>query len=308
MRLDDSRKRRIEDLCRDHHLAFIVAILGPDAVSEEEYRRVKSAGFLGRRKLKIDAATVAHILGALTMDTEGEEIAKALPTKTPDLSLVEREAISIAKERIGTLIRGLGDKLANTTRQAITEAEGKARMRQLTKVRREVAEGISSRRSIPEVAARLAAATKDASRDWQRIAATEIHNAMDEGRAHAIVQTGVDPDPLVYKRPRPDACSWCNLLYLDGKRPRIFRLSELTANGTNVGRRAKHPTHRGVDATEWRAVIGATHPWCQCSLHRLAEGMAFDQQGNLTYVGVKKSLELVEELDRELLNHECDHG
>jgi hypothetical protein len=80
-------------------------------------------------------------------------------------------------------------------------------------------------------------------------------------------------DKYVYKRPMPTACAQCKYLYLmpDGVTPRLFKLSEMISNGTNVGRKP-HPTKGGkvvpggrVDGQETlKAVAGLVHPWCAC--------------------------------------------
>ena len=53
--------------------------------------------------------------------------------------------------------------------------------------------------------------------------------------------------------------------YLDGglgSAPKVFRLDELKANGTNVGRKA----------AEYQPVVGPLHPWCRCTLERVPFG------------------------------------
>jgi hypothetical protein len=111
----------------------------------------------------------------------------------------------------------------------------------------------------------------------------------------------------VFKRPRPDACKFCKLLYIrpDGVTPRVFKLSDLLANGTNVGRRAGRPTRSGRSRTEWKATIGAVHPFCQCELHVLPDGMGFNAKGQMTYVGLNKSIP-IEALDKALAAHDCE--
>ena len=109
-------------------------------------------------------------------------------------------------------------------------------------------------------------------RDWDLFAVTEIHAARAAGLADAA-RAEYGPDVLVYKRVMPDACSWCRQIYLDGSRPRVFKLSELAANGLdNSGRRK----------AEWAPVIGPTHPHCSCELVIIPPGMTLDASGQLT--------------------------
>ena len=50
------------------------------------------------------------------------------------------------------------------------------------------------------------------------------------------------------------------------KKPRIFLLSELEANGTNVGRKRR----------DWLPTVGAVHPWCREILLDIPKGWGFN--------------------------------
>lgn len=80
-------------------------------------------------------------------------------------------------------------------------------------------------------------------------------------------------DPLVYKQVvRDDRLSpECRRLHThEDWTPRIYRLSELVKNGTNVGR----------PKSQWKAVIGGTHPNCRCVIQPATpEQVEADQKG-----------------------------
>ncbi len=109
-------------------------------------------------------------------------------------------------------------------------------------------------------------------RDLDRVAYYELTDAQKQGQAHSLLQDG-NVDKLVYKMPLPGACAQCKWAYLlpDGKTPRVFKLSKLINNGTNIGRKP-HPVRGGkvapggrTDAVETlKAVAGLMHPWCAC--------------------------------------------
>jgi hypothetical protein len=109
-------------------------------------------------------------------------------------------------------------------------------------------------------------------RDLDRVAYYEITDAVKQGMAHKLLQDG-NVDKLVYKMPLSSACAQCKHLYLqkDGKTPKLFKLSKLILNGTNIGRKP-HPVRGGkvalggrTDGTETlKAVAGCVHPWCAC--------------------------------------------
>ena len=316
MRLLSRRQwEKVAQLIHDHHLAFIVEVLGRDAIAPEDYTRLKASGKIRSAKvMKVDAVTAAHVLGAIAKDTSS----KHLETMTPkafwamapsllsELSPTERAAIEYTRDNVGQYIKGLGSKLDIATGHILIEADSTRRKKLLRITRKEVARGIAEKASVQEVARRLREATKDMQRNWTQIAATEMHTALEEGKAAAIMRTmSAGSDPLVFKRPQPDACPFCKLLYLKGGVPRVFHMSELIANGTNVGRKAKRPSTKGPSATEWRPVLGSMHPWCKCTLYHMPAGMKFDSRGRMVYVGVKKSQVCVESLDTALLGHEC---
>lgn len=112
----------------------------------------------------------------------------------------------------------------------------------------------------------------DKARDLDRVAYTELTDAQKQGQAHRLLEDG-NVDKLVYKMPMPTACAQCRHLYLmpDGQTPRLFKLSELISNGTNIGRKP-HPIRGGKvkaggreDGQETlKAVAGLMHPWCAC--------------------------------------------
>lgn len=86
-------------------------------------------------------------------------------------------------------------------------------------------------------------------------------SALNEGKVEEIKkEIGRDEaDPLVYKVPILDEklCSACRKAYLnsDGT-PKLFKLSELAANGTNIGRKYK----------SWLPVVSQMHLHCRCLL------------------------------------------
>jgi hypothetical protein len=293
-------------------------VLGTEVLATSDLDRLKAAGKLPTKPaMPMDTATAAHVLGVMS---------GAMPAGDPErlsskafwqinreqpavMTSYDIEAIEMARARMGQYITGLGTKLDDAVGKASLDVDDTLRRKQLGKLRREVAASMEAGESVKQLADRLAASIKGVTRDWMQIAQTEIHNAVEEGKAVSLMgSVPAGTDPLVFKRPRPEACPYCVLLYLqaDGITPRIFRLSELLANGTNVGRKANRPKLRGLAATQWQPVLGAMHPWCQCQLHHLPEGMGFDDQGRMTYV--KKSVVEIETLSKALADHECIHG
>lgn len=122
--------------------------------------------------------------------------------------------------------------------------------------------------------------TGDMQRDWHRVAHTEMWDAKLQGEAEAILNNESPlskngAETLVYKKPAPNACAKCKQLYLekDGVTPKVFKLSELVAMGTNYGKKQ----------ADWVPTLGVLHPNCMCPLSVMPPNTKFDSQGNLIF-------------------------
>ena len=121
-------------------------------------------------------------------------------------------------------------------------------------IKKEIEEGILERKTVSEVVSNIGHKTNDWAKDIGRIVDTEMNNIFQRGRAVQIINSSKG-DPLVYKDVYPGACRHCIRLYLTGgigSKPRIYKMSQLIENGTNIGKK--------VD--DWKASIESTHPWC----------------------------------------------
>ena len=75
----------------------------------------------------------------------------------------------------------------------------------------------------------------------------------------------------VYKEVFPGACRMCLNAYTTagaGSKPVIFDLSELIANGTNIGKKSK----------DWKPVLTNIHPFCRCMLRHVPDGYEWDDK------------------------------
>ena len=120
--------------------------------------------------------------------------------------------------------------------------------------------------------------SKDWERDWHRVAHTEMWNAKCTGEVQAMLDgesplTSKGADTRVFKRPGPNACIMCKKLYLEKgtNKPKVFKLSELMANGTNYGLRQ----------SDWKPVVGTVHPNCMCPLSVLPDGYHLNDAGTI---------------------------
>lgn len=119
--------------------------------------------------------------------------------------------------------------------------------------------------------------SNDWNRDWHRVAHTEMWSAKNHGIANTIINDKAQKgtDTLVYIRVAKNACPHCKRLYLDSDGiPKIFKLSELLANGTNYGKKVAN----------WLPVIPPCHPNCMCILMVLPQGYKFNALGELEHI------------------------
>lgn len=309
MALSDIQRDKIRKLVADHHLAFTVDVLGPDAIAPSEYARLVRSGILKPQKL--DHAQVAfaaaHTLGKEPnlARMKPERFWRYIETAPPQFSQHDLDAINAARATVGRLIINLGVGLLNEFENATQEEAAKLRHQALQTVQHEIALGIARRSSKEHIARRMRSKLNETERNWALVVLSELHNAQEHGKALGLARGG--RDPLVFKRPRADACRFCKLLFLKDGRPRIFRLSVLVKNGTNFDRRAGRPSMRGSNATEWKATVGCVHPACQCEMFELPDGMTLDAKGNMV-LSVRKSIEpdvLTADL-RALIGHRCE--
>lgn len=205
--------------------------------------------------------------------------------KTYRLSTVERNSLEYAQQHAAQYVTALGNKITTQIQTKIAQAgqQVTAAIAEQDIIRDTVAQGILLQQTRGKVASELGHADGDWMRDWQRVAQTEIWNAKLQGEVITILQgqsiyaNTKKGDTLVFRRPSPDACVHCKRLLLeaDGVTPKVFKLSELMANGTNVG----------LKVADWKPVTGTIHPNCTCPIAVLPDGFGFDANGELVFKG-----------------------
>lgn len=273
--------QEILDIIRKYHTAFVASV-APDTVTEEEVRKLIEDGILPPDALPF--VREAYLYGQLTTTIKaydnkeklrklGYKSFKRRIEKRPiPLTREEKAAAEWAEHSAAIHIRGLGNKVADDFATIAIESDKELRRRYEKVIRDEVKQGVERRRTWRKVASEIGHATGDWARDFGRIAATEMQRAHQEGFAQGLKKREGDDETIyVAKIPNPDACKHCVRLHLtngQGSAPRIFKLSELEQNGSNVGRKA----------AEWKPVVGTVHPWCACELVHVPPGWRFQDK------------------------------
>lgn len=176
-----------------------------------------------------------------------------------EVDYIKSQTLSDIRTLNGRIFQDLNGVLVNQSLQSQREF-----------LKKEIEEGIIEKKTIKAIANQIAEKTGDWNRDFDRIVEFQANSAYQEGRAAFISKNSESEDPEVYKLPQPkSACKHCVKHYMTeglDSEPRIFKLSELKANGTNIGRK--------VD--DWKAVLGSMHPFCRCTLFSKPKGFKWN--------------------------------
>ena len=211
------------------------------------------------------------------------EMARYAPILAPDLhaiAIAEQQTANYITNNAADLATRVGEAWAKQQAETVRDMAIDFHRRALTRTvldearKRELGIPTPARpvETWQQFASELHRTMEDKARDWDRVAYYEITDAQKQGMAHALMADG-DVDKPVYKMPLGTACAQCKHAYLlpDGKTPRVFKLSTLVRNATNIGRKP-HPIRGGKvalggredGAATMKAVAGLMHPWCAC--------------------------------------------
>lgn len=262
-----------------YHVLFAAQHVGFDILTPNDKALLRSYG-IDVEKLK-DRSQVEHAFkfGFLSQVLSDKDMKKLTypqfeaflnAGKFIPLTTRENDALTALKQHAYSDITGLGNRIKDNWQTVHIEADQKQRARYEEIIRNEAEQTLRDRKSVRDMVSALGHKTEDWSRDFGRISDYVLHSAFDQGRAMAIDREE-GGDALVYKDVYPGACRHCIKHYLTngiGSQPKIFKLSTLQANGTNVGKK--------VD--EWQPVIGPLHPWCRCTLERVPEGYEWNDE------------------------------
>lgn len=251
------------DVIRAQHLTFSIQNIGKSILTTEDEKILSKYGI----KIPEDSPSKideAYKFGKLSMALKKEEVESMNYTdfkkfvangKMMPYTDKEKSIIEYLKQKTYSHIKNLEGKIGSDLKVAIFNKQSTHRAQYEKLIQNELLSGAVNRKSLAEIVSDLGRKTQDYSRDFGRIVATEMHNAFEFGRASQLIaETGKD-DPEVYKHTFNGVCKYCIKAYLKAglsSEPKIFKLSTLIANGTNIGKKAEN----------WLPVLGALHPWC----------------------------------------------
>ncbi len=266
MFLNQNQVKELVDIVERFHIMFLAKHVGDDFLTNADKLLLKSSG-IDLKKLSKRGGVEAIFRFGMLAEALGHKTAKALnfqrfkkflaEGKFLPLTSSERSALEVSKMQTYNDVKGLGNRISKDLSQTFIEVDKKQRQKFQKIIKEETEKAILERKTVKELASQLANRTQDWSRDWMRIADYNLHFAFSQGKAEQIAKRyGVQAK--VYFEVLPTACPECKKLYLDKLGvPKIFNLSEIINNGSNIGRKQK----------DWKAVNSPLHPRCRCELY-----------------------------------------
>lgn len=245
---------QIQQIIADHHAAFTANTMGEDAIPPDVLEDLKKKGLITESLNSIsETYTYGHLLGQL----ENKKVAGMSYLEFKDfiqdnpvpLTPIELGSMRMAAQSAGQYCRGLGNRVQVQTGAILIEADRQLRARMESDIRNATEENIAKRETVKQLKTDLGWATRDWARDMDRIAVTEKVTAMNHGTADSFRKEH-GADVLVAKIALPGACRHCLRLHNGPNGPRVYKLSTVEENGTNVGRKAN----------DWQMVVGSVHP------------------------------------------------
>lgn len=275
--------QQIQDMLsilRRHELVFIATQVGPSYLTPQDKAILLAAG-IDLNKFTDSNGIIQHAFQFGILATAiGSKRAKGMTYAQfqkflasggyVPLTSAQRYALAQMKTRAYNDITNLGNRMRNAVSNTVVNNNRKRAAMVKKMIRSKTLKAIELRQSARQLASELAEASQDWEVDWQRIASYLMHEAYNTGRAAAIEEEA-GPNAEVYFDVYPGACQRCRELYLTdpddpNSEPKIFNLSALRANGSNIGRKV----------AQWLPSIEPTHPYCRCTLEWKRPDRAWD--------------------------------
>lgn len=288
---------KIRAIVDKNYSRLMISTLGRRVFSSEELKKLKAAG--------IDTSNDESFLSMVYHHAFLNNNEPNAPTSVEDARAQQSqvgvkpvgEAHEYTLENMNDKVRQLVEKLKLNT---ITRLEGIIRgnnddfkMNALQNLdRSDLMDELVKESSLGKVKQKLRDTIGESNRDWQRVAVTEISNAIGLGSTDRIVTENREKDlddVFVFRIPVADAltCKFCRRFYGEsGEAPKVYRLSTLLSNGSNYGLRPD----------QYKPVVGATHPNERCSqIIELKPGFAVRPGGSVSYIGLAKWRDYINE-------------
>lgn len=274
MALTPSQIRQIKKVIEEHMNIIMELTIGDTKVSPETLKKI------GVPKSVSNLITDSYKYGKLTT-VMNKNLSKMSPQEVNDM--LKKLKVSSRQQRSMEYLKAKTqlsiDNLTQRMTSAVITSALQNQLDMYQAIGQVVPEAVKKNTDRYKVVQQLRDLTQDWERDWHRVAHSEMWDAKVQGEANAIMDnespiSKKGKDTMVFKRPAPNACNKCKQLYLeaDGITPKLFKITELQANGSNYGKKQ----------ADWKPTLGILHPNCMCPLSVMPDGYKFDSSGQLT--------------------------
>lgn len=281
--------QKIKEIVERKYKQFTVSMLGKDTLTPQELKALQAAGI----DTSNDTSLLELVYNHNFLNLEGADVG---PTSVEDMISQQKVpgikpqgeahdyAVEHANENAAQLLDKMKTDVSTRIEGIVRETNSQYKANALQNLNRpDEADQLIKEGMVGQIKQRLRDASGDATRDWNRIAITEVSNAIGIGSTDRIVAQNQNKDlneVYVFRIIVNDSatCKWCKRFYLDEDgSPKVYKLSTLLSNGSNYGKKT----------AEWNPVINATHPNERCSqVIELPPGYKVLPGGKLTYIGV----------------------
>ncbi len=263
---------RLRDIIRDASTSVAISTTGME-VSTEELQRLVTEGYVDPDDLHnvvLDSYEYGRLMAQLPRAHEMtyQKFVNHLARNPVELSDQEKRAFEFLQGRAGQFCVGLGTRYEGELTLAAADMDQELAEAFRYTLQDEGAQSTLRRETVGRLTTKLRQMSDDWARDWGRIASTESHMAHQVGFIEDVAARYGQGEQLA-KMPEPNACPDCQRLYLgpDG-RPRVESVEWWQQQGV---------ANYGLKRADWRPVMGAMHPWCQCQVVRIPAGWGFDE-------------------------------
>lgn len=290
---------KIREIIEKHYNRLTLSVLGRTVFSAKELKEMEAAGIDTSNKDSLLAMVYYHNFINNPLGRDAPSSVEDMKAQQTQAGLKpEGEAHDYTVENLNDKAKQLIEKMKATV---ATRIEGFIRdnndsykMNALQNLdRSNLMDELVKESSIGKVKQKLRDSAKDGTRDWQRVAITEMSNAIGIGSVDRIVtdnRTADLDEVYVYRITVGDAltCKYCRRFYGEaGEAPKLYRLSTILSNGSNYG----------LKPDAWKPVAGATHPNERCSqIIELKPGFRLVSGGSVTYIGLAKWGDYIHEI------------
>lgn len=281
---------KIREIVQKHYSRLIVSVLGRDTLSEKELKELEAQGIDTSNQDSLLSLVYYHNFINHPIDEIAPKSVEDMKSQQSVKGLVPQGAahdytVENINDKTKQYIEKLKLDMMTKVEGIIRENNDSYKMDALQNLdRQDALDELMKESTLGKLKQKLRDTSGEGSRDWMRVAVTEMSNAIGIASVDRIVSDNRDSDlddVYVYRVTVKDAktCKWCRAFYDDDDgSPKLYRLSTLLSNGSNYGKRTD----------SWMPVIGATHPNERCSqMIELKPGYALTADGP-TYIGLDK--------------------